>query len=135
MKKKSASLAFFRHDKTVASPRITNVSISRNVIWRCPSIHDYDTLTISLLFRLVAAEKRPLEDTGSVTDSKRRKVDGDIMMNVVTEIVETITEPDRMLGPHVSITATTGRQMAIRAGSYDTDPQIFLNVLEVEHFI
>ena len=53
-------------------------------------------------FCLEACEKRALEDTSSAADSKRRKVDGDIAMNVVAEIVETITEPDRMLGPHVS---------------------------------
>lgn len=59
---------------------------------------------MSLCFE--ASEKRPLEDSSSAVDNKRRKVDGDIGMNVVAEIVETITEPDRMLGPHVSITLT-----------------------------
>lgn len=50
-----------------------------------------------------ACEKRSLEDTNSAVDSKRRKVDGDIPVNVVVEIVETITEPDRMLGPHIGM--------------------------------
>lgn len=35
-------------------------------------------------------------------DVKRRKVDGDVSPEVVAEIVATITEPEKMLGPDVS---------------------------------
>lgn len=52
---------------------------------------------------LSTGEKRKLDSTSSVTeDSKRVKIEGDISMEVVKEIVSTITDPELMLGPEVN---------------------------------
>lgn len=41
------------------------------------------------------------EDAFPGPDVKRRKIDGDVPMGVISEIVATIDKPDRMLGPDV----------------------------------
>jgi hypothetical protein len=49
-----------------------------------------------------AGEKRKLDSTSSLPeDTKRVKIEGDIPMEVVKEIVSTITDPEHMLGPEV----------------------------------
>lgn len=49
-------------------------------------------------------EKRSLDDSIGSDDvaAKRSKIEGDIPMEVITEIVETVSEPSRMLGPEVT---------------------------------
>ena len=53
---------------------------------------------------LFSGEKRSLDDSVGSEEvaAKRSKIEGDIPMEVVTEIVETISEPSRMLGPEVT---------------------------------
>ncbi len=48
-------------------------------------------------------EKRPLEDAYSTIDEppKRKKLEGDIPMDTITEFITTITDPKEMLGPEV----------------------------------
>ncbi|XP_064648356.1 histone acetyltransferase KAT2A-like isoform X2 [Lineus longissimus] len=68
----------------------TSINISPGLIKRVPKVEP--------------GEKRKLDSTSSVTeDSKRVKIEGDISMEVVKEIVSTITDPELMLGPEPSI--------------------------------
>ena len=36
-------------------------------------------------------------------DVKKRKIEGDVTMATVCDVIETITEPDKMLGPEVGV--------------------------------
>ncbi|XP_076105543.1 histone acetyltransferase KAT2A-like [Mytilus galloprovincialis] len=47
--------------------------------------------------------KRKLEESFTIEDVKRRRIDGDVLPEVVAEIVATITEPEKMLGPDSSM--------------------------------
>ncbi|KAK2146841.1 hypothetical protein LSH36_582g02006 [Paralvinella palmiformis] len=55
--------------------------------------------------RKETGEKRSLDDSIGSDDvaAKRSKIEGDIPMEVITEIVETVSEPSRMLGPEISL--------------------------------
>lgn len=45
--------------------------------------------------------KRKLEETFVPEDVKRKRIEGDVPSDLVTNIVATITEPEQMVGPDV----------------------------------
>lgn len=47
--------------------------------------------------------KRKLEETFGPEDVKRKRIEGDVPSDLVTNIVATITEPEQMVGPDVSL--------------------------------
>ncbi|XP_069141489.1 histone acetyltransferase KAT2A-like isoform X2 [Argopecten irradians] len=47
--------------------------------------------------------KRKLEDAFSPEDVKRKRIDGDISAEYLAEVVATITEPEKMVGPDTSL--------------------------------
>lgn len=49
-----------------------------------------------------SGEKRKLPETLTLEDAKRIRVMGDIPMELVNEVMMTITDPAAMLGPEVS---------------------------------
>lgn len=51
---------------------------------------------------LISGEKRKLPETLTLEDAKRIRVMGDIPMELVNEVMMTITDPAAMLGPEVS---------------------------------
>ena len=55
------------------------------------------------MYILLTGEKRSLDESYSSDDTstKRRKIDGDIPMDVITEIIEIVSEPSRIVGPEV----------------------------------
>ncbi|XP_077978636.1 histone acetyltransferase KAT2A-like [Glandiceps talaboti] len=50
-----------------------------------------------------AGEKRKLDVPSSIEDAKRQKIQGDIPMETVSEVLSTITDPTAMLGPEGSL--------------------------------
>ena len=51
-----------------------------------------------------SGEKRAIEDSSPAPeDMKKRKIEGDVTMATVCDVIETITEPDKMLGPEVRL--------------------------------
>lgn len=50
----------------------------------------------------VSGEKRKLPEALTLEDAKRIRVMGDIPMELVKEVMMTITDPAAMLGPEVS---------------------------------
>ncbi|XP_064613968.1 histone acetyltransferase KAT2A-like [Liolophura sinensis] len=53
-------------------------------------------------YELGASNKRFREETQTAEDSKRKKVEGDVSAELVSETVATISDPDKMVGPDVS---------------------------------
>ncbi len=54
------------------------------------------------LWYTVSGEKRKLPEALTLEDAKRIRVMGDIPMELVNEVMKTITDPAAMLGPEVS---------------------------------
>ena len=52
----------------------------------------------------LTGEKRPLEDSFSSIEEpcKKRKIEGDVPKEVLSEVVAEITDPSQMIGPEVS---------------------------------
>uniref|UniRef100_A0A4W3GW03 Histone acetyltransferase n=1 Tax=Callorhinchus milii TaxID=7868 RepID=A0A4W3GW03_CALMI len=70
-------------------------------------------LTVVSLF--LAGEKRKLADAMTLEDAKRIRVMGDIPMELVNEVMLTITDPAAMLGPETSLlSANAARDEAAR---------------------
>lgn len=51
---------------------------------------------------LLSGEKRKIPEALTLEDAKRIRVMGDIPMELVNEVMMTITDPAAMLGPEVS---------------------------------
>ncbi|XP_013421892.1 histone acetyltransferase KAT2B-like [Lingula anatina] len=61
------------------------------------------------------AEKRKLEEVPVLEESKRRRIDGDVPMELVNQVIATISDPDLMLGPETTaFTAHSARDEAAR---------------------
>lgn len=58
----------------------------------------------------VSGEKRKMPEALTLEDAKRIRVMGDIPMELVNEVMMTITDPAAMLGPEVS---SAGRSYVI----------------------
>lgn len=63
-------------------------SLGPSSCWTCPLPH-------------AAGEKRKLPESLTLEDAKRIRVMGDIPMELVNEVMLTITDPAAMLGPEV----------------------------------
>ena len=50
--------------------------------------------------------KRKLEETFCPEEVKKKRIDGDVPADLITNIVATITEPEQMVGPDVSLSNT-----------------------------
>ncbi|XP_061430009.1 histone acetyltransferase KAT2B isoform X1 [Lethenteron reissneri] len=62
-----------------------------------------------------AGEKRKLDESMTLEDAKRQRVMGDIPMELVNEVMSTITDPAAMLGPETSLlSAHAARDEAAR---------------------
>lgn len=77
-------------DQTVLFHR----SLSANVY----AFYCFDLRNVALF----SGEKRKLPETLTLEDAKRIRVMGDIPMELVNEVMMTITDPAAMLGPEVS---------------------------------
>lgn len=51
----------------------------------------------------VSGEKRKMSEALTLEDAKRIRVMGDIPMELVNEVMMTITDPAAMLGPEVKV--------------------------------
>lgn len=58
---------------------------------------------------MFAGEKRKLLEALTLEDAKRIRVMGDIPMELVNEVMMTITDPAAMLGPEVKLLAIRNR--------------------------
>jgi len=47
--------------------------------------------------------KRKLEDAFSPDEVKRKKIEGDVSSDLISDIVSHITEPELLVGPDVSV--------------------------------
>lgn len=64
----------------------------------------YYNVELYKLIRTGSSElKRKLEESFGPEDIKRKRIEGDVSSDLVTNIVSTITEPEQMVGPDVSI--------------------------------
>ena len=61
-----------------------------------------------MLYCLPSGEKRKLPEVLTLEDAKRIRVMGDIPMELVNEVMMTITDPAAMLGPEVSSSQDRG---------------------------
>jgi histone acetyltransferase len=57
---------------------------------------------MQLTFFIRSGRKIPLDEFPG-PDAKRRKIEGDVSAELVSEIVATIDKPDKMLGPEVRV--------------------------------
>lgn len=60
------------------------------------------------IFIDVLGEKRKLPEALTLEDAKRIRVMGDIPMELVNEVMKTITDPAAMLGPEVRFNLSDG---------------------------
>lgn len=58
---------------------------------------------VTIFFCFTQGEKRKLSDSLTIEDAKRIRVMGDIPMELVNEVMLTITDPAAMLGPDVRL--------------------------------
>lgn len=58
-------------------------------------------LLLSVVVSFGSGEKRKIPETLTLEDAKRIRVMGDIPMELVNEVMMTITDPAAMLGPEV----------------------------------
>lgn len=49
-----------------------------------------------------AGDKRRLDEMQGAGENKKRKIEGDVKEELVTEILTLITDPEQMVGPDVS---------------------------------
>lgn len=68
-----------------------------STMYPCPNL----LLPLGYLAKPPAGEKRKLPENLTLEDAKRLRVMGDIPMELVNEVMLTITDPAAMLGPEV----------------------------------
>lgn len=88
-------------DSSGAEPLAGLCSASSILDWAPNKPIDWGSARLITLLR-VLGEKRKIPEALTLEDAKRIRVMGDIPMELVNEVMMTITDPAAMLGPEVS---------------------------------
>jgi len=102
-----ANAAGLAASNTPTKPSRENAALTRSSALANSNSNDvggFTSLTLTPLPKKKGEKReRPLDDIHPLEESKKRRIDGDIGGDTVAEIVETISEPDKMLGPDIAM--------------------------------